>query len=156
MKAAKADSFDHILETAGYKQTNQRRRVLEVIIKNRDRHLSVEEVYDELKKSKCRVGLATVYRTIKLFEKVGFIRHIVLDDGDLRYQIIDPEEKREHQHLICEICGEVVDIQDSIDIPKEQLEDIEKKVFTEKGFIVTNQKVQLYGICKNCSQRVGS
>ncbi len=147
-----ASTFDSVIQTWGYKLTIQRQTVLKIIIKNRDKHLSVEEIFEELKRSNFRVGLATVYRTIKLFEKIGFIQHIALDDGYLRYQIVDPGEKREHNHLICEICGDVIDIQNVIEIPKELLELFERKVFVEKGFTVTNQKVQFFGICKKCSE----
>lgn len=146
-----ACTFDSMLQARGYKLTTQRQAILEVIIKNRNKHLSVEEIFDELKESNSHIGLTTVYRTIKLFEKIGIVRHITTGDGELRYQIIDPEEKREHHHLICEICGDIIDIQDAIDIPKYLLEHFERKVFVEKGFTVTHQKVQFYGKCKKCS-----
>lgn len=148
-------TFNSILQALGYKLTTQRQTVMEVIIKNRDKHLSVEEIFNELKGSNVHVGLATVYRNIKIFEKIGFVRHIALGDGDLRYQVIDPEEKREHYHLICESCGDVIDIENAVDIPKHLLERFEKKVFIEKGFAVTHQKIQFYGKCKRCSTLPG-
>lgn len=147
-------TFDNMLETCGYKLTAQRQKVLEVIIKNRDGHLSVEEIFDELKKSNLRIGLATVYRTINLFEEIGFVQHVANSDGNLRYQIIDPEEKREHHHLICESCGDVIDVQNAMDIPKNLLEIFERRVFFETGFTITHQKVQFYGKCKKCSKEL--
>lgn len=147
-------TFDNMIQSWGYKLTNQRQKVLEIIIKNRHRHLSVEEIYDELKKSKLRIGLSTVYRNIKLFEEIGFVRHIATSEGELRYQIIDPEEKREHHHLICESCGEVIDLQLSMDIPKYLIELFERRIFFEKGFTLTHQKIQFYGKCKKCSEEL--
>ena len=143
-------AFNNILHALGYKLTTQRQTVLEVIIKNSNQHLSVEEIFKELKGTKVHVGLATVYRNIKIFEKLGFVRHIALEDGELRYQIIDPEEKREHYHLICESCGNVIDIEHAIDIPKYLLERFGTKVYSEKGFTITHQKIQFFGKCKNC------
>lgn len=145
-------TFDRKIQTWGYKLTKQRQTVLKIIINNRDKYLSIEEIFNELKRSNSHVGLATVYRTIKLFEKIGFIQHIALDKGYISYRIVDPEEKQEHNHLICEICGNVIDIQNLIDIPKELLELFESKVFIEKGITVNKQKVQFFGICKKCSE----
>ncbi|WFR59006.1 Fur family transcriptional regulator [Anaerocolumna sp. AGMB13025] len=147
-------TYDSILQSWGYKLTTQRKILLDIIIKNQDKHLSVEELYDEIKNTGNPMGLATIYRTIKLFEKIKFIQHIVMDDGVLRYQIIDPDERQEHHHLICEICGNVVDIQDEVDIPKEQDALFSKKVFDEKGFKITRQKIQFYGICKKCASHL--
>ena len=141
--AAKATEFRSTLQTGGYKLTKQRQAVLEVISKNREKHLSTEEICGEVKKKYPNIGLATVYRTVQLFKKIGLVHHILLD-GCMKYQMADPEEKHEHHHLICEICGEVIDVQEDM------LELLEKNFFLEKGFTVTNHRLKVFGICKNC------
>lgn len=142
---AEAMEFRSTLRTGGYKFTNQRQAVLEVISQNKKKHLSSEEIYGEVKKKYPNIGLATVYRTVQLFEKIGLVQHISLDDGRLRYQLADPEEKHEHHHLICEICGDVIDVQEDM------LELFEEEIFLKKGFTVTNHRLTVFGICKNCS-----
>jgi Fe2+/Zn2+ uptake regulation proteins len=142
--AAKVTEFRSTLQTGGYKLTNQRQAVLEVISKNREKHLSSEEIFGKMKKKYPNIGRATVYRTLQLFEKIGLVHHILLD-GCMKYQMADLEEKHEHHHLICEICGEVIDVQEDM------LELLEKDVFLKKGFKVTNHRLKVFGICKNCS-----
>lgn len=147
-----AGAFDSLLQSGGYKLTTQRQAVLEVTIKNRDKHLSVEEIFAELKRADFRIGLATVYRSMKLFEKIGLVRNMAASDGGLRYQIIDPQEEQEHHHLICEICGDVIDIQNTIDGSNYLLELFAREAFFDKGFSITRQKIQFYGKCKKCSK----
>lgn len=143
----KAMEFRKALKKGGYKLTNQRQAVLEVISQNREKHLSTEEVFGELKKKYPNIGLATVYRTVQLFEKIGLVQRVSLDDGRLRYQMADPEEKHEHHHLICLVCGDVMDVQEDM------LELFEEKIFSQKGFKVTNHKVNLFGICEKCQMQ---
>lgn len=142
--AANVTEFESKIQTCGYKLTVQRQAVLEIIFKNRNSHLSTEEIFDRVKMTYSDIGLATIYRNMQLFEKIGLVQHIFLEDGCMRYQIADPEEKHEHHHLICEICGDVIDVQEDL------LGLVEEKVFLKKGFTVTNHKVQFYGICQKC------
>lgn len=142
--APRTTEFKSTLQTGGYKLTNQRKAVLEVISQNREKHLSTDEIFGEVKKKYPNMGLSTVYRTMQLFEKIGLVQHISLDDGRMRYQMANPEETHDHHHLICEICGDVIDVQEDM------LELFEEKVFLKKGFKVTNHRVTVFGICKNC------
>ncbi len=146
MAAGTAELKNKLL-TGGYKLTKQRLAVLEVVSQNREKHLSTEEILSEVKKKYQDIGLATVYRAVRLFERIGLVQHISFDDGRLRYQMADPEEKHEHHHLICEICGDVIDVQEDM------LELLEKNVYLEKGFTVYNHRLTVFGICKNCSSK---
>jgi len=136
------------LAVHGYKYTNQRQAVLEVMLQHKKQHLCVEELYDDMKKDYPHIGVATVYRTVQILNKIGFVQHISLEDGILRYQIIDSEEKHEHHHLICEICGKIIDVQEDM------LECLEEQVYVNEGFKVTNHKVKVFGICKNCLEKM--
>lgn len=140
-----AIDFEKMLHTCGYKLTAQRQAILNIIREEKKRHLCTEEIYDEVKKDYPGIGLATVYRTLQLFEKLGFVHHILLDDGCMRFQIMDAKEKHQHHHLVCEICGEVIDVEEDM------LGTLEEKLLMEKGFTVKDHKVQLFGICKKCA-----
>lgn len=139
--------FEKILHACGYKLTAQRQAILEIIRDAKNRHLCTEEIFEEVKKSYPGIGLATVYRTLQLFEKLGLVRHILLDDGCMRFQIIHSKEKHQHHHLVCEICGDVIDVEEDM------LGTLEEKLLTEKGFTVKDHKVQFYGICKRCAEK---
>lgn len=134
------------LKNNSYKLTGQRLAVLRLLAENSDRHLNAEEIHKLLSQNESGVGIATVYRTLALLEKLKFISKIHLDDGCIRYQISDPDEKHDHHHLICECCGDVLDIRDDL------LESLEKQVLRENGFKVNNHSVKLYGICEKCSR----
>ncbi len=137
--------FEKMLHTCGYKMTVQRQAILDIIREEKKRHLCTEEIYDEVKKAYPGIGLATVYRTLQLFEKLGIVHHILLDDGCMRFQIMDSKEKHQHHHLVCDICGEVIDVEEDM------LGTLEEKLLTEKGFTVKDHKVQFFGICKKCA-----
>ncbi|NLD45881.1 MAG: transcriptional repressor [Clostridiaceae bacterium] len=141
-----SDLKEH-LKNNSYKLTGQRLAVLRLLAENSSRHLNAEEIHRLLSEKESGVGIATVYRTLSLLEKLKFITRIHLDDGCIRYQISDPEEKHDHHHLICECCGDVIDIQEDL------LDSLEKQVLKENGFKVSNHSVKLYGICKKCSHK---
>ena len=136
--------FINKLEVSGYRFTKQRRMVWEIILENRGQHLNTDEIFNEVQKRYPHIGVATVYRTLQLLEKIGLVQHIYLGDGRLRYQISNPEEKYEHHHLICQICGEVIDTKEDM------LELLKENIFLKEGFRVTNHSAKFFGICKRC------
>ncbi|WP_347490504.1 Fur family transcriptional regulator [Desulfoscipio sp. XC116] len=138
--------FESVLRSSGYKLTAQRQALLEIIEATKGRHLCTEEIFDEVRKNFSSIGLATVYRNLQLFEKLGLVHHILLGDGCMRFQIIDAQEKHRHHHLVCEICSGVMDVEEDM------LETIEKKLLLEMGFTVRDHKVQFFGICKECAK----
>ncbi len=126
------------------KLTGQRQIILNLLAENSDKHLSADDVHKLLMQEDSRIGIATVYRTLALLEKLKFISKIFLEDGCTRYQILNPKEKHEHHHMVCEQCGKVTDMQDDL------LESLEKQLISQYGFRVTNHKVKIIGICKDC------
>lgn len=139
--------FEKILHGCGYKMTGQRQAILKIVREEKDRHLCTEEIFEEVKKKYPTIGLATIYRSLRLFEKLGLVRHVLFDDGCMRFQIIDSQEKHQHHHLVCEICGAV------IDVDEDMLGSVEEKLLSEKGFAVKDHRVQFFGICKNCAEK---
>lgn len=135
------------MKSKGYKLTPQRRAVLDVIIENEDKHLSTEEIYDIVKVKCPEIGLATVYRTIQLLEKIGIVVKLNFDDGCNRYELIKSNEVHQHHHLICNICNSVEEVEDML------LENLEDKVENKYNFKIINHEVKFYGICKKCSNK---
>ncbi|HSW36037.1 MAG TPA: transcriptional repressor [Candidatus Limnocylindrales bacterium] len=132
------------LKDISLKLTKQRQIILNLLAENSDKHLNAEEIRSLLLQNNVRTGIATVYRTLSLFEEWELVGKIYLDDGCLRYQLLNPQEKHEHHHLICERCDRIVDIQ--VDL----MDSLEKQVDSYYGFRVTNHHVKLYGVCLEC------
>ena len=104
MNALKED-----LKKKRYKLTPQRRSIVDTIIKNEGKHLTAEEIYDEVKRDCPEIGLATVYRTILLLEELNVISRLDLNDGCSRYEIVHSDETHRHHHLVCNICHKVLE-----------------------------------------------
>jgi Fur family ferric uptake transcriptional regulator len=132
------------LKNSSYKATGQRQSILNILAENSGRHLNADEVYKLLSQKDARIGIATVYRTLGLLEKLKLINKVYLDDGCIRYQISAANNRHEHHHLICEKCGLVIDIQEDL------LDSLEKQVLDNNSFHVNNHRLKLYGICGKC------
>lgn len=133
------------LSNGSYKLTGQRQAVLDILIANSGQHLSADEVHKLLGQSGNPIGIATVYRTLALLEKLKLVRRINLDDGCTRYQVHEDDHKHEHHHMICQLCGKVEDF------PDDMLDDLEIQVLEQYGFVVQDHRVKLYGHCRDCA-----
>lgn len=137
-------AFEKVLKENGYKLTNQRKKVLEILQALEGQHLTADEIHRKVKVDSPEIGLATVYRTLQLLSELGIIDTLNLDDGFVRYEIGELDEKHRHHHLICESCNTVIGIEDDL------LDTIEERFSNEYGFKVTNHVVKFYGICEKC------
>jgi len=93
----------------GLKVTGPRLKILPIFEESKSRHLSAEDVYKELKIKSSEVGMATVYRALANFEKVGILVKSTFEDGKAVFEI---NQGRHHDHLICMECGEVEEFVD--------------------------------------------
>lgn len=141
------NNFREQLKERGYKLTTQRQAVLNVLMDHIGEHLSTEEIYDLVKISNPEIGLATVYRTLLLFDRMELVYKLDLDDGCNRYELNKNNEDHRHHHLICTKCGEVAEVEEDL------LESLEEQILKKKGFIVKDHRVKFYGYCKACSEQ---
>lgn len=135
------------LKVEGYKLTPQRRAVLDVIIANEGKHLSTEEIYDIVKADCPEIGLATVYRTLQLLEKMDVVCKMNFDDGCNRYELVHNDEDHQHHHLVCVNCGCVQEVEDDL------LDTIEQKIEGNYNFKITNHNVKFFGYCSKCQEK---
>lgn len=143
------EKFKSLLRQNGLKVTTQRIAILEVLSNRPEEHLTAEEIYDSVRLKYPEIGLATVYRTIQVLSELNLIDKLNLDDGFVRYEIGDHQEKEcghHHHHLICLECGQVFAFQDDL------LEHLEEKILETLDFEVVNHEVKLFGRCSRCKQ----
>lgn len=141
------EEFKELLKSRGLKPTSQRRAVFEVLQKNDKLHLTVEEIYDKVKVSCPKIGLATVYRTIQLLHELKLIETLNLDDGYIRYEISKINLEHHHHHLICDRCGRIIEAKEDL------LGSVEAEILNKYGFKVNDHIVKFYGVCEACRNK---
>ncbi len=139
--------FDYLrekLKEKGYKLTPQRRSILDIILETEGKHLSAEEIYDLVKDRCPDIGLATVYRTMQMFDEVGLVYKHNFDDGRSRYELNHQNEDHQHHHLICIGCNKVIEVEEDL------LEQLEAGIEKKYNFRINNHNVKFFGYCENC------
>ena len=94
------------LEKSGIRATKQRRVLAKLIFDKGKRHISAENLFDEVKKDERKISMATIYNTLKQFTSLGLIREIVVDQNKSLYC----NNNQSHYHLYIEDEGKVIDI----------------------------------------------
>ena len=120
----------------GVKFTHQRRVIAEVISKSND-HPDANDVYLRANKNDPRISLATVYRTIKLFEEQNVLNRIELGGKRARYEELN--EDNHHDHLIDIDSGEI------IEFVNEEIESLQMKVAKKLGYKLVDHRMELFG-----------
>lgn len=120
----------------GLKMTGQRRVIARVLSEAAD-HPDVEEIYRRAAATDRNISIATVYRTLKLFEEAGITTRHDFGDGRARYEEASEEH---HDHLIDIKTGKV------IEFTNQQMEDLQHIIARELGFELIGHKMELYGV----------
>ena len=130
----------------GLKMTDQRRVIAQVLSSAQD-HPDVEEVYRRSSEHDERISLATVYRTLRLFEDSGIIESHDFGGGRTRYEAASEDH---HDHLIDVQSGEVIEFFD------EELEELQDRIAKRLGYRLVDHKLELFAVpLKKTSQDVG-
>jgi Fur family ferric uptake transcriptional regulator len=129
-------TLEELCVERGMRMTEQRRVIARVLSDATD-HPDVETVYERAAAIDKRIGLATVYRTLRLFEEANILERHDFGDGRARYEEI-PEEH--HDHLIDVQTGEVIEFQN------EAIEALQRKVAEELGYRLVDHRLELYGV----------
>lgn len=123
-------------EAKGLRMTDQR-RVLARVIGEAEDHPDVEEIYARASAIDARISLATVYRTVKLFEEAGILEKLEFGDGRARYE---DAERDHHDHLIDVSTGKVIEFIDP------DIEALQEKIAARLGFRLIGHRLELLGI----------
>jgi Fur family ferric uptake transcriptional regulator len=120
----------------GLRMTGQR-RVIAQVLENAHDHPDVEDLYLRASKVDSNISIATVYRTVKLFEETGIIERHEFRDGRARYEIV-PEDH--HDHLIDLKSGDVIEFANA------EIEALQEKIAREHGYKLVDHRLELYGV----------
>ncbi len=123
-------------EANGLRMTDQRRTIAGVLQDAAD-HPDVEELYNRASAVDPRISLATVYRTVKLFEETGILEKHEFGDGRARYEVADREH---HDHLINVNSGEVIEFVDP------EIEALQERIAAKLGYRLMGHRLELYAV----------
>ena len=138
-----AENLVDALGDRGYRITNARRAVCEVVAAAHDEHLSAADIYDRARvKSGTRLDRSTVYRTLEALEDAGLLAHSHMGHGPSVYHLA---EDAGHQHLICRRCGATTTL------PREESERLAASITVATGFVADLNHFALSGVCANCA-----
>ena len=132
----KQQSIEARCESAGLRMTDQR-RIIAKTLQNSSDHPDVEELYSRAVIKDPGISIATVYRTVKLFEEAGILDRVEFNDGRSRYE---DAERDHHDHLIDLQTGEILEFFDN------EIEKLQEKISEKFGYKLLGHKLELYGI----------
>ena len=122
----------------GVKLTDQRKIIAKIMSSSNDQP-DVDELYKRVTKIDSKISIATVYRTVKLFEEVGILAKHEFKGGKARYEEVN---EGHHDHLIDIKSGEIIEFVDY------EIEKLQKKVAEKYGYKLVDHKLELYGTKK--------
>tara|TARA_B100000427_G_C15286645_1_gene497825 strand:- start:248 stop:664 length:417 start_codon:yes stop_codon:yes gene_type:complete len=132
------DSIEQKCKDKGVKLTDQRKIIAKVMSESDD-HPDVDELYKRVSKIESKISIATVYRTVKLFEEYGILTKHEFKGGKARYEELSESH---HDHLIDVKTGEIIEFVD------DDIEKLQKKVAEKYGYELVDHKLELYGVKK--------
>lgn len=138
------------LEQGAKRLTPQREFIIKLFLDRPGQHLSAEEVHQLVRQEFRDVGMATVYRTLEMLTKLEVVQQIHFNDGRARYEVnLDTTSMHRHHHMVCLRCGRVEEFQEDL------LDQLESRLFAERGFRVADHELKFYGTCGSCTRKAG-
>ncbi len=131
------------MKKAGLKVTLPRIKILEILEKSKEHHLSAEDIYRVLLESGDDIGLATVYRVLTQFEEAGLVVRHHFEGGQ---SVFEMDHGTHHDHLVCVKCGRVEEFVDEV------IEERQEEIAKTAGFSITDHSLNIYGICAKCQK----
>ena len=135
----------HALREKGYKLTPARRLLIEVIAGS-NAHLTPAELFEKVRNKNSGVSLVTIYRTLEVLSRLGFICEVYAGEQSRSYLLRRPLEH--HHHLICSECGTVLAFTDC------DLSALEEKLTRKTGFRIDRHLLEFSGKCRTCQKKI--
>lgn len=128
------------LNRLGYRLTPQRQMIL-MAVEGAPGHISAEEIYAQVRARYPQMNISTVYRTLELVKELGLVAGTDFGDGRVRYSCVG---KGHHHYLVCQKCGEIMDIEESTVSP------LWAEIQRKYNFRVDMKYIAFFGLCPRC------
>jgi Fe2+ or Zn2+ uptake regulation protein len=139
-----ATPFVTALDQAGYRLTEPRRAVAELIAA-REGHFTAADLVGDARRRKPPIGRATIFRALDLLIELGAVERLDLPTGDHAYVRCEPAH---HHHVVCSACGRSAEIDDAG--LRSFVDDVERRT----GYVIDAHRLELFGICASCALRL--
>jgi Fur family ferric uptake transcriptional regulator len=121
------------------KTTQQREAIVDAFLRSTG-HVALEDLLSSARKRNPGVGLATVYRTVKLLEEAGLAHARQFGSGHTLYEVAG--QRAHHDHLICQQCDHIIEFE------SDEIETIQERVARRLGFNITHHRHEIFGLCE--------
>jgi Fur family transcriptional regulator, ferric uptake regulator len=131
------------LRRKSHKLTGPRQAILN-ILREQKHPLSTKDIFAALPARDC--DLATVYRSMKLLEKMGMVKRFDFGDGVARFELLEEGDDGHHHHLVCTRCSGVVEIEEC------GMHTLQEQIASANGFKSVTHRLEFFGICPDCQK----
>ena len=132
-----------------FRMTKPREVVLSVL-SNSNRHLTAEEVFEIARKLYPGIGFASVYRSLKLFEKNGVVESVSITGKKKKHYQLTKKPHIAKIHLVCTNCSDIMDFSEDSKEVQKFLKEIKELLKKKYNFDLSSFEMQIFGECKNC------
>ena len=143
MKSAKT-IFREYLRRNGKLYSKQREQILDLFLKT-EKHPTINDLYDLVRKKHPQIGLATIYRTMGVICDAGLARETDFGGGIRRFE--HKYKHQHHHHLVCLMCGCIIEITSG------KIEEIQRQLAKKHGFTILRDTMEIYGTCSTCKRK---
>ncbi|HUH66461.1 MAG TPA: Fur family transcriptional regulator [Syntrophales bacterium] len=137
----KRESIIQILKEKGLRLTSQRLAVIDVLVEKGHLHPGARFIYKEARNKGSHLSMSSVYANLSELSRHGIIKSLEFDGMESRCE----RNLDEHINLICEKCGKIIDYEVPICLDR-------RKVAKTTGFMITNNRLEYYGYCRECTK----
>jgi len=112
--------------------------------------MSAKDIYASLYSMYPGIGLTTIYRTLELLHRLGFVHKVTTSNGQSRYELRSEDKKEHHHHLICIKCGKIIDYRDFVQEELELVKKTEEALAKKHNFLIKDHNIEFVGLCEKC------
>jgi len=144
LPGSNGDDIVRALGAAGYRVTDSRRAVIDLIC-TRDGAFETADLVSDARRRKIEAARATIFRTLEILTGIGVVERLDLPNGDHSYVRCD--SRAHHHHLVCTRCQRSIDLKDLGMTP------ILAQVARRTGYKIDRHRVELFGLCPTCQKK---
>jgi len=146
MRTDLAKRYQRCIKANSLKSSKRRDLIFEHIINTTD-HFTVDQLYQRMLTVDPSIGIATVYRTIRLLVDCGILMEHTFGEKRGFFEVV-AADRQHHDHLICTSCGRIIEFQNNV------IEAAQQQIGQQYHFSIESHKLEIYGTCQQCQQQI--